>query len=799
MITLQFFHSRRFNLRSGNCSLRQRKHICKLAIVAAIILGCVGALRPAYCKEADQSRLVVCALPAAMPRTGRSAKKLPEGIDLVMAEKVASLLGRKLSVRWCKNASCTWKSLRSGKCDVVVGQPHGSGPSRGVAWSVPFAGGQFGLVVHEDKDGIQSLADLRGKRVGIVAGTVAPSEKDHSVVRFKSRKGLLEQFGSKKLDAAFMDADFADWHLGHNPALPLQRLVNYVPREHWNMAMAVRGNDTELLVAINRALSQMAESQQVEKIYAEHGVSYRLPFTGSGRRTARADTWKKIKERGEIVVSMDPANLPYSSADEELTGFDVQLAGALARGLGLKLRIDWIDVQRETAIGELLDNECDLAFGAAIDVDAVDDEEVLEGKVIYSRPYYRTGYVLLQRKDSPRIHSLSDLQGDKSRRLGTEAGSVADYRLRQRGFLRRLFRNQLSALKALQDGHIDYAYLWSNVGWILHKTPEFDLEVVPVESLEDEWNIAIAMRSVDEELKRRVDVVVKDLVNQGVVKSALAEYHVPYRSVSSAVSVRSPQTSQHPSGERGPEPQMYRRQGSRKRYAGLDRIRLSGELVVGLDQNNPPFSEAHPKPEGLDFEIARLLAEQLDLSLRVYWAYSSHDSYPSKLATKESCDVILGVMPDDRFGKRVIYSKPYYTAGYMLVVPANRDESMALDQLGDRPLAVEAGVAVRGLAGQNVREFPSLKEVLEAVADGEVYAGYVVSTSGPWLAEQLWPNRLKFVRIDKSVDDFPICVALRKTDGGLKTAVDSALAELTRSGQLAEVLKRWSIADICER
>ena len=47
---------------------------------------------------------------------------------------------------------------------------------------------------HATSDGIRSLADLRGKRVGIVTGTVALSEKDHAVVRFKSREELLDGF-----------------------------------------------------------------------------------------------------------------------------------------------------------------------------------------------------------------------------------------------------------------------------------------------------------------------------------------------------------------------------------------------------------------------------------------------------------------------------------------------------------------------------------------------------------------------------------------------------------------------------
>ena len=143
---------------------------------------------------------------------------------------------------------------------------------------------------------------------------------------------------------------------------------------------------------------------------------------------------------------------------------------------------------------------------------------------------------------------------------------------------------------------------------------------------------------------------------------------------------------------------MERIQKSKNPYAGLARVRSAGELVVGLDQNNLPFSTAHPEPSGLDYEIAGLLAEQLGVSLRVYWAYSSHDSYPSKLASKQLCDVILGVMPDDRFAQRVLYSRPYYFANYQLVVRAG--EGPPADR---EAVAVEEGVAVRGLKGREVR------------------------------------------------------------------------------------------------
>jgi polar amino acid transport system substrate-binding protein len=778
-----------------------------IAVASAVVGGAIGAPQA----RADEDKpLTFCAVPASMPRIGKTADGKPEGLDAALAERLGRRLARKIEFHWCGSEACSRNCLRERRCDVILGQPHEAGPRREMAWSVPYAGAQFGLVVPRDSTAVHSLADLRGKRVGVAAGTVALSEKNHTVVVFKTREELLGGFRSAALDAAFLDAEFAAWYLHQRPKLDLRLVREYVPREHWNMALAVRAEDAKLLVEINRALAQLAESGELRKIYADHGVMLRPPFTDSARRTAPRNTWKRIRDRGEVVVSMDPANLPYSSAKGERPGFDVEIARSLAKELGVKLRLDWLDVRSETAVGKLLQHECDLALGAAVDANAVEDDDELAGKVIYSRPYYGTGYLLVQRKKGPHVKSLAEIKGAKSERLGAEAGSIADYRLRQRGYQRRLFRNQLAVLKSLHDGGMDYAYLWANVGWTLHTTPDFAVEIIADYVPEDHWNIAIALCQGDDELKQRVDAAVEKLVKDGTVSRALERYHVPYFPPFAEEKADEQGVIHHEVADRGLEPQLARLQTSKHSYGGLARVRSAGELVLGLDQNNLPFSTAHPKPAGLDYEIAGLLAEQLGVSLRVYWAYSAHDSYPSKLATKKQCDVILGVMPDDRFARRVLYSKPYHVASYQLVVRASdvvgrsgepsRTPSAArlsalteLQQLGDEPLAVEQGVAVRGLEGRKVRSCPSLEAVLEAVATKRAKAGYVVSTRGPWLAERRWHGELKFITLPDSVDRFPICAAVRKSDGDLKTAIDKALEELHRSGRLAKVFARWHV------
>jgi polar amino acid transport system substrate-binding protein len=701
-------------------------------------------------------------------------------------------MASRFEFHWCASAECSWHCLPEGRCDVVIGQPLGSGPARGVAWSVPYAAAGFGLVVPRDAQSIRSLDELRGRRIGVVAGTVALSDKDHEVVRFTSREALLDGFSAAKLDAAFVDADFAAWRLHEHPQLGLRLVPEYVARERWNMAMAVRDKDTQLLVEINKALNELSSSGELRKAYAGYGVPFRAPITAEARQPAVADTWKRIEARKELVVSTDPANLPYSSARDEKPGLDVELARALAGRLGVKLRIDWLDVQHESAVGELLEHKCDLVFGEAVDASAVADDEPLAGKVLYSRPCYGTGYVLVRRKDGPRAESLAELKGGKSQRLGTEAGSIADYRLRQAGYLRRLYRNQLATLKALSDGDIDFAYLWANAGWTLHASPDFSAELVPGYVPEDHWNIAVAMRSGDDELKEHVDRALGALIADGTIERTLARYHVPYfppfAEQARAAKGAGDGPIRHEVAERGREPQMERIQKSKNVYSALARIRSAGVLVVGLDQNNLPLSTAHPNPSGLDYEIAGLLAERLGVTLRVYWAYSSHDSYPSKLATKQLCDVILGVMPDDRFARRVMYSRPYYLARYQWVVRSGDGPPE-----GGETLAVEEGVAAQGMKGHSARSYPSTEAVLEAVATGREKAGYVISTRGPWLAHKRWPGQLKFLHGSGRVDSFPISAAVRKSDPDLKDAIDRAWDELERTNRLSSIFARWQV------
>lgn len=781
-------------------------------LLALISLGIGWTLVGPQVFAADQATqpIVVCAVPNSLPRMGKAEDGTPQGLDVAVMQLVAKELGRTLEFHWCANAGCSWNCVRQKKCDVVIGQPHGSGPGREIAWTQPYSGSRFGLVMRKDVERLADPADLSGKRVGKVAGSAGFAIPNQTVVEFKTREELLVAVSNRKIDAAFVDDDFAAWHLHRHPELSLRRVAEYVPRERWNFGFAVRAADQALLKELNRALSKLEANGQISKAFAEQGVPFRAPFSAEEKKPVVAETWKTIREKGELRISMDPANLPYSSADDDRPGFDVELARELAAIWNVKLKLEWMDIHRETAIGELLDGDCDLAFGAAIDPRAMEDEEPLDGKVIYSVPYYGTGYFLVMRDDGEAVKSLTELAGEKSRRIGAETGSIADYRLRQRGYLRRLFRSQLAALKSLHDGGIDYAYLWANVGWTLHTSPELKSRLVENYVPEDHWNIAVALRRGDVELKQQVDAALKKLIADGKVARALEKYHVPYlppfaepervapgEVKSSAVESKASADSdsvviRHLPTDRGIEPKMSVRQKSKQGYTDLERIRSAGLLVVGLDHNSLPFSSAHPEPGGLDYEVAELLAEQLGVKLQPYWGYSSHDSYPSKLATKKLCDVMLGVTPDDRFGRRVIYSEPYYFAEYQRVFSAESETPPV-----ETPLALERGLALREIGDRPIHEYRDLEGILLAVADGKERAGYVLSSKSRWLAQKLCPGRLQWERNSaENGHRFPVCVAMRKGETDLAAAINGALDELSRSGELAAVFDRWHMSDL---
>ncbi len=256
------------------------------------------------------------------------------------------------------------------------------------------------------------------------------------------------------------------------------------------------------------------------------------------------DALKEIQEKGVLTVCMDVRNLPYSNADPELPGVDVEIAHLLAAELGVKLELHWLNTLRDSLLGDMLHGHCDCVIGVPIEERAMSESVQLGKRVDFSKPYYGTGYVLIKRKDLQK--SPKTLEDIKLETIGTEAGSIASDVLRQMGYNRRIYRSQIAVLNALQKGEIAYGCMWANSGWLIEKgsriqraaqteTAYPELEIVdgyiPPPRLR--WNVSIAFSKNTPErdtraLQDAVNTIIEQKWSEEKLKGLVQKYHLPY-------------------------------------------------------------------------------------------------------------------------------------------------------------------------------------------------------------------------------------------------------------------------------
>lgn len=152
---------------------------------------------------------------------------------------------------------------------------------------------------------------------------------------------------------------------------------------------------------------------------------------------------------GVLRVGLDASYPPFATRDGGvLTGHDVELSRRLAAHLGWRLEL--VDIPFDGLYDALRVSRIDVI------VSALPRQEEMSGAVIYSRPYFEAGDVLVVRH-ADGYGGLHALQG---RRIGAEMGSLGDQAARRqvrehRFALDSSFTSLDAALAALRDGHID--------------------------------------------------------------------------------------------------------------------------------------------------------------------------------------------------------------------------------------------------------------------------------------------------------------------------------------------------------
>jgi mxaJ protein len=240
--------------------------------------------------------------------------------------------------------------------------------------------------------------------------------------------------------------------------------------------------------------------------------------------------------RRVLRVCADPNNLPFSNDRGE--GFENELAVLVARELNADLRYTWWAQRRGFFRNTLRAGTCDLVPGVPTSLEMV----------LATRPYYRSTYVFVYRKDARfRVRSFDDPVLRKLR-VGVQfigddyANTPPAHALSARGIVQNvtgfsIYGNYAEPnppariIDAVADGTIDVAIVWGPLGGYFASRAGVPLHLAPVSPQIDVpflpfvYDISMGVRRDDPGLKAEVEGVL--LRRRAAIDAILDRYGVP--------------------------------------------------------------------------------------------------------------------------------------------------------------------------------------------------------------------------------------------------------------------------------
>ena len=235
-------------------------------------------------------------------------------------------------------------------------------------------------------------------------------------------------------------------------------------------------------------------------------------------------------EKHVLRVCGDPNNMPFSN--QKLEGIENEVAAVVAKDLGWGVEYVWWAHQRGLVKRVLNTERCDVLVGIPKGYDLVR----------WTKPYYRTGYVIAYRKD--RITDLRSLDDPrlKTLKVGVQVNTPPHNALGQRGIVGdNVVGYQLMfdptehpeeypgrEVEDLLAGRIDVALVWGPIaGYFQKKKGASSLAIVPLDEPNQPFafDISMGVRKKDTELQARLEQALDNKRDE--IRAILEGFGVP--------------------------------------------------------------------------------------------------------------------------------------------------------------------------------------------------------------------------------------------------------------------------------
>lgn len=237
-----------------------------------------------------------------------------------------------------------------------------------------------------------------------------------------------------------------------------------------------------------------------------------------------------------LVVCDDPNNLPFSNQARQ--GFENKVAELIARDLHRPIQWIWWAQRRGYVRNTLKEGTCDLWPGVAAGVEMVST----------TRPYYRSSYMFVTRRDKPLGGLTLNDPRLKTLRIGVQMvgndgmNTPPAHAMASRGLIGNVRGYMLygdytkpnppaAIVQAVADGDVDVALVWGPLAGYFAKRSPVPLRLEKVTPWLDgaQWpmtyDISMGVRRTEPELQRQVEAILER--EQPAIRAILAAYAIP--------------------------------------------------------------------------------------------------------------------------------------------------------------------------------------------------------------------------------------------------------------------------------
>jgi quinoprotein dehydrogenase-associated probable ABC transporter substrate-binding protein len=233
-------------------------------------------------------------------------------------------------------------------------------------------------------------------------------------------------------------------------------------------------------------------------------------------------------------VCADPDNMP--AADDKLEGFDNKIAALFAKDLGDAVTYTWWPTRRGFVRNTLSSSDCDVVFGVPKGYDLV----------LATKPYYRSAYVAVTRRDRHLTITSLDDSALKSLKIGVTlfgddyTNTPPAQALGARGINQRVvgftsFYNSehrpSEIVEAVAKGQIDVALAWGPLAgyFAKHSAVPLDLTVLPdtdrATGFPFAYDLTLGVRRADRGLRDTLNMLIDR--HRADIDAILRDYGVP--------------------------------------------------------------------------------------------------------------------------------------------------------------------------------------------------------------------------------------------------------------------------------